>query len=150
MKLVKEFCSEDAGPAGDGARNFLLLNAKPRIMFEDVCARDRTGYCSYRREQVAAPSVHLYTVGWVCRDLAQINRTRKRPLCEEISFDSGQSARTLHASLGYVRLHRPAVVILENVLRQGSIARCAAPCAKFDFSGWLQSICGGEPAVAMC
>ena len=117
----KEFCSEHPGKEGDAPRNFLTFNSRPRIMFRDMCEREATGFCSYKNMKVATPRVHLYSAGWVCRDDSYANTRRRRPVTMSCSEAAGDSTRTLHSSIRYIRSHRPWVVVLENPMKLNNI-----------------------------
>ncbi len=90
-------------------------------MFADLCKRVETGLCSFSGCLMATPSVHIYTAGWVCKDDSPANRVSRKPLGLDVDCLSGESTRTLHSSMEYIRRFRPCAVILENTLRPRNI-----------------------------
>ncbi len=122
VSFKKEFCSEHPGTEGDVPRNFLYLNSKPRVMFRDMCRRAEEGFCSYQKRCVASPKVDLYSSGWVCKDVSNANTLSRKPVTMDLTETSGQSTRTLHAGIEYIRSRRPLVAVLENTVRKNSIA----------------------------
>ncbi len=112
---------EHAGKEGDGPRKYLWLNSRPKVAFADLCKRGETGLCSFNGRLMATPSVHIYTAGWVCKDDSPANRVSRKPLGLHVDCLSGESTKTLHSSIDYIRRFRPCAVILENTLRPRNI-----------------------------
>jgi len=117
----KEFCSEHPGKEGNTPRSFLFLNSKPRVMFRDMCDRKSTGFCSISHGRVAVPRVDLYSAGWVCRDDSNARFVNRRPVTVSLSDSAGDSTRTLHSSMDYIRSARPSIAILENTVKKSNI-----------------------------
>ena len=121
------FASECPGRNGDGPRAFIEAQCPPAIIFDTVhrgiaaCGKNlRTG------ERVVIPSeLTVYTAGWVCRDISTMNRHR-RPLLpgnhkEVVAGKAGASSQTLDSSLKYVRIFRPDIALLENLVNKKNI-----------------------------
>lgn len=126
FQIQKEFCSEHPGKEGDAPRNFLYLNSRPRLMVRDMCDRGHLGFCSYRQAYVPTPTVDVYSAGWVCRDASSANTLNKKPVTMAMADTSGESTKTLHASIKYIRMHRPKVAILENIVRKNNVTVAVA------------------------
>ena len=101
------------------------MNGPPEEMFSDALERERfqgckglVGKSAYTGEEAKTVDTDFYTSGFVCKDLSAANTLSPKRLDHVLGPDSGDSSRTLHASLDYVCEHEPALVLLENVYRK--------------------------------
>lgn len=60
----------------------------------------------------------MVVTSWFCQDLSNMNCKKKTLKVDTIDENSGKSSKTLAKSLEYVRCHRPAYVLLENVAKK--------------------------------
>ena len=125
--IIDRFASECPGKEGDGPRKFIQARYKPEIMFDTV-HRGSAEWVQDRisNKMVQVPSgLDVYVAGWVCRDVSTMNHHRK-PLLPGTDprvkdGSAGESSTTLESSIEYVRMHRPALVILENLVNKCSV-----------------------------
>ena len=128
FEIVDKFASECPGKDGDGPRSFIQACYAPEIIFTTahrggaLWAED---WLSKRAVRVPS-GLDIYVAGWVCRDVSTMNHHRNKPLLPGTDprvrdGSAGESSKTLESSMEYVRQHRPAIVILENVVSKRSV-----------------------------
>ncbi|CAE6454320.1 unnamed protein product [Rhizoctonia solani] len=93
---------------------YIERNFSPPILFRDVCELGASTATTAYGALVDVPgNVDLLVAGTSCVDFSNLNNARQ-------GIDAGgESSNTFHGMLNWVKRHRPAVVILENV--------CSAP-----------------------
>ncbi|KAF8680902.1 C-5 cytosine-specific DNA methylase [Rhizoctonia solani] len=93
---------------------YIERNFSPPILFRDVCELGGSTATTAYGALVDVPgNVDLLVAGTSCVDFSNLNNAR-------LGIDAGgESSNTFHGMLNWVKRHRPAVVILENV--------CSAP-----------------------
>ena len=107
---------------GEAARKFLSLNARPRVLFDDMTSRGVTGTCHFTKKQVPTPTgVDFYTAGFVCVDGSSENMTSKKAVRADIGHDTGLSTRTLVGAFEYIRIGRPETYMLENPYKRATL-----------------------------
>ena len=122
FSLVHEFASECPSKGGEAARKFLSLNARPRVLFDDMTSRGVTGTCHFTKKQVSTPTrVDFYTAGFVCVDGSSENMTSKKAVRADIGHDTGLSTRTLVGAFEYIRIGRPETYMLENPYKRATL-----------------------------
>lgn len=90
------------------ARRFILQNTLPAALFCDLLARDTIAHClRAQRPRLVPSNLDIYIAGFPCKDFSMLNKTRP---CLE-----GPHASIFYEVVQYIRRHRPAVFILENV-----------------------------------
>lgn len=96
---------------------YIERNFSPPILFRDVCelGGDKA-HTAYGARAVVPGDVDLLVAGTSCVDYSNLNNEKK-----DIE-EGGESGRTFHGMMGWVKRHRPPLVILENV--------CGAPWDK--------------------
>ncbi len=96
---------------------YIERNFSPPILFRDVCelGGDKA-HTAYGARAVIPGDVDLLVAGTSCVDYSNLNNEKK-----DIE-EGGESGRTFHGMMGWVKRHRPPLVILENV--------CGAPWDK--------------------
>ena len=118
--LQNLFGSEHPGKLGDPPRRFMQLNdCEPGVLFDDLTKRtSEGGVCRRRRRRVKVPMAKVYGAGTVCRDWSNANSGRRQHTKLPVTEQSGQSSKTLKASLTYIFKREPPLVFLENVYRK--------------------------------
>ncbi|CAE6530732.1 unnamed protein product [Rhizoctonia solani] len=93
---------------------YIERNFSPPILFRDVCELGASTATTAYGALVDVPgNADLLVAGTSCVDFSNLNNAR-------LGIDAGgESSNTFHGMLNWVKRHRPAVVILENV--------CSAP-----------------------
>ncbi|KAH9072095.1 hypothetical protein EDB83DRAFT_2361141 [Lactarius deliciosus] len=93
---------------------YIERNFQPPLLFRDVCELgDNYAYTAYGAKAYVPGNVDILIAGTSCVDYSNLNNEKK-----DID-QGGESGRTFHGMLDWVKKHRPPVVILENV--------CSAP-----------------------
>ncbi|KAN0130961.1 hypothetical protein V8E53_011339 [Lactarius tabidus] len=93
---------------------YIERNFQPPLLFRDVCELgDNYAYTAYGAKAYVPGNVDILIAGTSCVDYSNLNNEKK-----DIE-QGGESGRTFHGMLNWVKKHRPPVVILENV--------CSAP-----------------------
>ncbi|KAI9440567.1 hypothetical protein H4582DRAFT_2110717 [Lactarius indigo] len=93
---------------------YIERNFQPPLLFRDVCELgDNYAYTAYGAKAYVPGNVDILIAGTSCVDYSNLNNEKK-----DIE-QGGESGRTFHGMLDWVKKHRPPVVILENV--------CGAP-----------------------
>ena len=129
FEIIDKFASECPGKAGDGPRRFIQARCAPEIIF----ATAHRGGAAWAEDLISQQFVRvpsgldIYVAGWLCRDVSTMNHHRNKPLLPGTDprvrdGSAGESSNTLESSIEYIRLHRPAIVILENVVNKRSVA----------------------------
>ena len=88
---------------------------------DDVCSKNL--YANLR--EAIQSNLTIYCAGWVCRDMSSMNRWQ-RPLLPGHHKDvkagkAGASSQTLDSSLQYIRIFRPDIALLENLVKKKNI-----------------------------
>ncbi|KAH9975966.1 hypothetical protein BGW80DRAFT_1168904 [Lactifluus volemus] len=93
---------------------YIERNFQPPLLFRDVCELgDDYAYTAYGAKAFVPGNVDVLIAGTSCVDYSNLNNEKK-----DIE-QGGESGRTFHGMLNWVKKHRPPIVILENV--------CGAP-----------------------
>ncbi|KAJ3052919.1 hypothetical protein HK097_005420 [Rhizophlyctis rosea] len=93
---------------------YIERNFKPPILFRDVCELGgKTAKTAYGAEVEVPGNVDMLIAGTSCVDYSSLNNEKKT------LNQKGESGRTFLGMMGWVKNHRPPIVILENV--------CGAP-----------------------
>ncbi|PFH51813.1 hypothetical protein AMATHDRAFT_141817 [Amanita thiersii Skay4041] len=93
---------------------YIERNFHPPILFRDVCELgDPEAHTAYGALAPVPGDVDMLIAGTSCVDYSNLN-TQKQDI-----DDNGESGRTFRGMMSWVKLHRPPIVILENV--------CSAP-----------------------
>jgi len=123
FKVKFRFGSEKTGKEAAGQRLFLTLNCNPDMLFGDMLRRSKkSGPELYTGTNQPLVAVDMYIAGFVCTDLSSANSVHPKDLDFDLTDESGDSSKTLHASLAYIAEWQPKVVILENVYKKRLIA----------------------------
>ena len=133
IEISHVFSSEIDAAEGDAARSFILLNNRPQILFRDMCKRDYTGWCDIKQRMIDTPEVDFYFAGTECKDLSSMNNFGQRL---DLQAGTGRSSITLRASLRYIALFKPRVILLEDVYKKDAMAAMQAEIRKlgiYDF-----------------
>ncbi|KAJ3557316.1 hypothetical protein NM688_g1536 [Phlebia brevispora] len=96
---------------------YIERNFSPPLLFRDVCELgDGYAHTAYGALAPVPGDVDLLVAGTSCVDYSNLNNEKKGIEA------NGESGRTFRGMMGWVKLHRPPLVILENV--------CGAPWDK--------------------
>ncbi|KAK6345242.1 hypothetical protein TWF718_007168 [Orbilia javanica] len=89
---------------------YIERNFHPKILFRDVCELEEEYATTAYGSKVKVPGdCDLLVAGTSCVDYSNLNNHVKG------LEDGGESGRTFYGMLGWVKKHRPKIVILENV-----------------------------------
>ncbi|KAI0305877.1 hypothetical protein B0F90DRAFT_1694134 [Multifurca ochricompacta] len=93
---------------------YIERNFQPPLLFRDVCELgDDYAHTAYGAKAFVPGNVDILIAGTSCVDYSNLNNEKK-----DID-QGGESGRTFHGMLNWIKKHRPPIVILENV--------CSAP-----------------------
>ncbi|THG95090.1 hypothetical protein EW026_g6497 [Hermanssonia centrifuga] len=93
---------------------YIERNFSPPLLFRDVCELgDGHAYTAYGALAPVPGDVDLLVAGTSCVDYSNLNNEKQGIEA------NGESGRTFRGMMGWVKIHRPPLVILENV--------CGAP-----------------------
>ncbi|KAF7309902.1 Helicase C-terminal domain-containing protein [Mycena indigotica] len=96
---------------------YIERNFRPPILFRDVCELGNAeAHTAYGALVPVPGDVDILVAGTSCVDYSNLNNQK-----QDIEA-KGESGQTFRGMLGWVKLHRPPIVILENV--------CSAPWPK--------------------
>ncbi|CAE7255640.1 hpaIIM, partial [Symbiodinium sp. KB8] len=88
---------------------FVAQNTRPHALFENLRNRGEMGHCLIADAPVVVPNdLDIYVAGFPCKDFSMLNSNRP---CLE-----GPHAETFHGVVNYIRQHKPATYVLENVV----------------------------------
>ena len=94
---------------------FVAQNTRPHALFENLRNRGEMGHCLIADAPVVVPNdLDIYVAGFPCKDFSMLNSNRP---CLE-----GPHAETFHGVVNYIRQHKPATYVLENVV--GLLSKC--------------------------
>ena len=97
-------------------RDFILKLAPPDMLFENILHMGETTLKCFKDHQAskAVPSVNMVLTRFVCKDVSHMNRHSHCSLgC--IRSASKRTGSTFSGMLNYCAVHRPGIVLLENV-----------------------------------
>ena len=102
------------------SQKFLRYNYPLNVLYTgNVLLRSNDGdYCALHNQHVPFPDLDVYNACFVCRDLSPCNafrRAKNLRLELEVKDHSGNSTRTLHASIKLIVAKRFHIVLFENV-----------------------------------
>ena len=78
---------------------------------------------------VPIPSVEALFVGFSCKDVSGMN-IYSMQFTERMSNEEGTTYKTMFGTLGYVTIHKPKVVVMENVVLFGVVGGIRSATAR--------------------
>ena len=98
-------------------RHYILAN-HPSLQFLFCDAKDMlqpVGYCALHRAHVPWPHCDVLSLGSSCRDLSSL-RGHLWDSSRAVVTGAGSSGSTIQYAMAYIDSHRPALLLLENVV----------------------------------
>ncbi|KAJ5988617.1 C-5 cytosine methyltransferase [Penicillium waksmanii] len=91
---------------------YIERTCRPPLLFRDIKElKEPKAYTAYGVHADVPDSVDLLIAGTSCVDFSNLNNNKK----ELAETGKGESSKTFFGLLNYVRKHKPAILILENV-----------------------------------
>ena len=88
-----------------------------RFLFGEAAQlQEPTGYCFLHGKRVPWPHCDVLSVGSSCTDFSNLRGHLSRSSARDVLEGTGASGSTLRFAMTYIDTHRPAVLLLENVV----------------------------------
>ena len=98
-------------------QRWILENGSPTFLFKDITLMgEQTGMDLCSQQEVSIPRCDIVYVGFSCEAFSFLNQNRANSEYANALRDrAGSSGRTFGGLVEYARVHRPTLIIIENV-----------------------------------
>jgi site-specific DNA-cytosine methylase len=98
-------------------QRWILENGSPTYLFKDITLMgEETGMDVCSQQEVSIPRCDIVYVGFSCKTFSFLNQNRANSEYANALRDrAGSSGKTFGGLVEYVRVHRPVLIIMENV-----------------------------------